>query len=77
MSSPGFFTAIPSASAKPSGAARRPITFVSGFTALSAVAIPAARPPPPIGTSTVSACGTCSASSSPIVPCPATTTSSS
>ncbi len=38
---------------------------------------PAARPPPPTGMSTVSTSGSCSASSSPSVPCPAITCSSS
>jgi hypothetical protein len=48
-----------------------------GFTALIASAIPEASPPPPIGMTTVSRSGTCSSSSSPIVPCPAITSSSS
>ena len=39
--------------------------------------MPDASPPPPIGISTVSTSGTCSASSSPIVPWPAITTGSS
>ena len=39
--------------------------------------MPAASPPPPIGISTVSASGACSASSRPIVPWPAITRSSS
>src|SRR5437764_286310 len=39
--------------------------------------MPAESPPPPTGTSTTAASGTCSASSSPIVPCPEITVSSS
>jgi len=42
-----------------------------------AIEIPAARPPPPTGSRNVCASGSCSASSSPIVPCPAITTGSS
>ena len=74
VSSPGFLTAIPSATENASGAARTPITRVFPPRASP---IPDASPPPPIGTSTVSASGTCSSSSSPIVPWPATTASSS
>ena len=54
-----------------------PTSRTSGRTALSAIAIPAASPPPPIGITSVPMSGSCSASSSPIVPCPAITRSSS
>jgi hypothetical protein len=48
-----------------------------GRTARSASEIPDASPPPPIGITNVVASGTCSASSRPIVPCPAITSGSS
>ena len=47
-----------------------PMTFTSGRDSLIA-ATPAARPPPPIGTSTVATSGRCSRISRPAVPCPA------
>ena len=58
-------------------AAWTPTMRTSGLSARSAIAIPAASPPPPIGTTTVPSSGSCSTSSSPIVPCPAITRSSS
>ena len=86
VSSPGCLTAIPSAIVKPptsrpaSGANAADCTPTSrafGFAALIASAMPDASPPPPIGMITVSRSGTCSSSSSPIVPWPAITCSSS
>ena len=86
MSVPGCLTAIPSAivyrcSVPPAKgqmfAAWTPMMRTSGVSARRAIAIPAASPPPPIGTITVPPSGSCSASSSPIVPCPAITRSSS
>lgn len=47
------------------------IILVRGLNALTAVAMPAMRPPPPTGTTTASGNGTCSQISNPIVPCPA------
>ena len=49
-----------------------PITRTSGRAALMAMAMPASRPPPPVGTITVLTSGRCSRISSPAVPCPAT-----
>ena len=82
VSTPGCLTATPSAIVKPgpSGsvpAACTPTIRTPGRTARRASAIPEASPPPPIGITTVPASGTCSASSSPIVPCPAMTRGSS
>ena len=86
MSVPGCLTAIPSAivyrcSVPPAKgqmfAAWTPTIRTSGLRARSAIAIPAASPPPPIGTTTVPRPGSCSTSSSPIVPWPAITRSSS
>ncbi len=54
-----------------------PTTRTPGSSAVSASAEPASRPPPPHGTTTRSTSGTCSASSSPTVPCPAMMRSSS
>src|SRR5437867_12163983 len=48
-----------------------PNTFTLGRRAFTAIAIPAARPPPPTGTRTVRASGTSPAISSPAVPFPA------
>ena len=48
-----------------------PITCTSGRSSRDAT-MPAARPPPPTGTSTVRTSGTCSAISRPAVPWPAT-----
>ena len=58
-------------------AASTPTMRTAGRRARIAVAIPDTRPPPPTGTTTVSRSGACSRSSSPIVPWPATTISSS
>ena len=82
VSSPGCLTAIPSAIVKPlppgrQPAAWTPTTRTSGRTAPSASAMPVQSPPPPIGTTTVSTSESWSASSSPSVPWPAITTSSS
>ena len=87
MSSAGYLTAIPSAIVGPVGAlpakgaqaaACTPTSDSSGRSARSPIAIPAARPPPPIGITTVPGpAGSCSASSSPSVPWPATTRGSS
>ena len=48
-----------------------PMTRASGRRPFTAVAIPAIRPPPPIGTITVSTSGASSTISSPTVPWPA------
>jgi hypothetical protein len=48
-------------------------TRACGRSALTATAIPATSPPPPVHTTTVLTSGHCSTSSSPTVPCPATT----
>src|SRR5437773_3913967 len=48
-----------------------PNTFTSGWRAFTAIAIPAAKPPPPTGTRTVLARGASSAISRPAVPFPA------
>ena len=82
VSSPGCFTAIPSAIVKPGPpgsvpAAWTPTIFTPGSRDFSASAIPAASPPPPTGITTVCTSGTWSAISSPIVPWPAITFSSS
>ena len=82
VSSPGCFTAMPSAIVNPGPpgsvpAACTPTMRMPGRTARSASAIPDASPPPPIGITTVSAFSTWSASSRPIVPWPATTSGSS
>ena len=87
VSSPGCLTAIPSAIVSPWGsspasgahaAACTPIRRSSGRSSRRAIAIPAASPPPPTGITTVPApSGSCSASSSPSVPCPAITRGSS
>ena len=86
VSSLGCLTAIPSAIVKPCSvepvygahaAAWTPTTRTFGCSSRSASAIPDARPPPPIGTTSVSSSGSCSAISSPIVPWPAITRSSS
>ena len=55
VSSPGYLTKMPSAIVKPDLPACTPTIRTSGFTARSAVAMPAARPPPPMGISTVAA----------------------
>ena len=58
--------------AAPSGST--PITLMEGRIVLSHSAIPAARPPPPIGSRTQSvSAGICSASSTAMVPWPAIT----
>ena len=57
----------------PSRPACTPTRRTPGRSARSAIAIPAASPPPPIGRTNVCASGSCSASSSPIVPWPAIT----
>src|SRR5438105_956079 len=82
VNSPGALTAIPSAIVKPLPPGRQlaawtPTTSTSGRTACSASEIPEQRPPPPMGTTTVATSGSWSASSSPSVPCPAITASSS
>ena len=94
VSSPGRFTAMPSAivSTRVTGsitpqphartigsqpAAWTPTIRTDGCSARSAIATPDSSPPPPHGTTTTSRPGTCSASSSPIVPWPAITSSSS
>ena len=86
---PGCLTAMPSASVTtgPAGeappaygthtAACTPITRTWGSSDLTAMAVPAARPPPPTGTMTHDRSGTSSTSSSPSVPWPATTAGSS
>ena len=69
VSSPGCFTAMPSAIVKPptsppasgaNAAVCTPTRRAFGFTALIASAMPEASPPPPIGMITVSRSGTCS-----------------
>src|SRR5215203_5622801 len=75
--SPGFFTKTPSAIVKPERPAWTPTMRRSGLRSRRAIPIPDASPPPPTGMRTVSACATCSASSSPIVPWPAMTCGSS
>ena len=52
-------------------AAWTPMMVISGLSDLSAQATPEVIPPPPIGITTTSRLGTCSSSSSPIVPWPA------
>ena len=54
-----------------------PMTRASGRSALMAVAIPLASPPPPMGTRTAATSGRSSISSRPMVPWPATIRSSS
>ena len=51
---PGSFTAIPSAIANPSGVGADADDAHLGLTDCTAIAIPAASPPPPTGTTTVS-----------------------
>ncbi len=58
-------------------AASTPITSISGFTALAAVAMPEISPPPPIGTGSTSMSGASSSISSAMVPWPAITSASS
>jgi len=58
-------------------AACTPTMRTPGCRARSAIAIPDASPPPPIGITTVPASGACSTSSRPIVPWPAITSGSS
>ncbi len=87
VSVPGCFTAMPSAIVAPDGslpangaqaADWTPTILTSGRRARSAIAVPAASPPPPTGITTVSSPdGSCPASSRPRVPCPATTRASS
>ena len=87
VSSAGTLIAIPSAIVGPVGAspaygahaaAWTPTSDSSGRSARSPIAIPPARPPPPTGITTVPGPGgSCSASSSPSVPWPATTRGSS
>ena len=76
----GAVTVTPASSEARTGAqpsACTPITRTSGFSACSAVAMPAISPPPPMGTITVVTAGNCSRISKPIVPCPLMTASSS
>ena len=54
-----------------------PMICNSGFSDLAATAIPEISPPPPIGTTSVSSCGTEASISSAMVPCPAMTCGSS
>ena len=54
-----------------------PTTRILGLVSLSAQAMPAMRPPPPMGTTTASMSGTCSSSSRPMVPWPEMTSGSS
>ena len=54
-----------------------PITLTRGLLSLTAHATPEISPPPPMGATTASTSGTCCRISSPMVPCPAMTTSSS
>ena len=61
-SSEGGYAAAP--------AACTPTTRTSGRLALTAIATPASRPPPPVGTITVCTSGACSSTSSPSVPAP-------
>ena len=73
-------TAWPSASAtfmEGKRAGCTPITRMRGFVSLTAQPTPAINPPPPIGAMMASTSGTCCRISSPIVPWPAITTSSS
>ena len=49
-------------------AALTPMTLILGFISFIAMAIPATRPPPPIGTMTASTSDCCSNISKPIVP---------
>ena len=68
-------TGCPAASEPGYGAtasACTPTTPISGSRPLIATVIPATRPPPPTGTTTVRTCGHCSMISKPIVPWPAT-----
>ena len=53
-------------------AAWTPTTRTSGLRALTAMAMPASSPPPPVGTTTVLTSGTCSMISRPQVPWPVT-----
>ena len=57
-------------------AACTPYTFIFGLRCLTAYATPDIRPPPPTGTTTASTSSSSSSISSPIVPCPAITSSS-
>ena len=64
------FASEPGYAAAPS--ACTPTIRTSGRIALTAIAIPASNPPPPVGTTTVFTSGACSMISSPAVPWPAT-----
>ena len=91
--SPGVSTAMPSATVPAVGAATgsplksaaaaekrfacTPTTRTLGRCALAATATPLTSPPPPTGTTSVSRSGACSSISSPSVPWPAITASSS
>ena len=94
VSSPGRFTAIPSAMVAIVGrvdsspasrevrqldapAACTPMIVILGRSARAAIAIPAMRPPPPMGTTIASASGKSLNISKPSVPCPAITSGSS
>ena len=52
------------------------MTLISGRNDLTAMRIPASRPPPPTGTTTVSISADCSRISKPTVPWPAMTATS-
>ena len=63
-----IFPASREARAEAAAAASTPTTLTEGFRAFTATAMPEMIPPPPMGTTTVSRSGTCSRSSSPMVP---------
>mmetsp|Transcript_23 Transcript_23/g.75 ORF Transcript_23/g.75 Transcript_23/m.75 type:complete len:261 (-) Transcript_23:516-1298(-) len=73
-------TGCPARSAAVYEAQRRgstPTTCTAGLSVLAARAMPAMRPPPPIGTTSTSQSVTCSSISMPSVPVPAMTSTSS
>ena len=60
-------------SASPASAGSAPTIRRSGRAARAAIAMPEIMPPPPTGTTSVAASGTCPRTSSAMVPCPAIT----